>query len=76
MSMGSSARVLSRRMESALVIETVCPALLEKVPVLPLHDCLYARLCSILALWSRSLTRRSRCGVSLGLKEGRAGRVE
>ncbi len=65
---GKLIRIL-QRMESALAIETVCPLILGRdVPVVPLHDCLYARQSDIALVEQGFEEAFDRCGVRLRLK--------
>jgi len=57
-----------QRLESALALETVCPSLLERIPVLPLHDCLFTRLSDIALVEEAFEETFARCGVRVKLK--------
>ncbi len=57
-----------QRLESALVIETVCPVLAPRIPILPLHDCLFGRLSDMGEIKAGFEEVFARCGVWFGLK--------
>lgn len=64
---GKLVRIL-QRLESAFVLETVCPPLLNRIPVAPLHDCLYTRLSDIALVEQGFEEAFDRCGVRLEIK--------
>lgn len=64
---GKLIRVL-QRLESAFVLETVCPPLVDRIPLVPLHDCLFTRRSYIAIVEEAFHDAFDRCGVTLQLK--------
>ena len=59
---------LLQRLESALVLETVAPALLPETPIVPVHDCLFAPVSHVPRVEQAFRDVFDRCGVRFALK--------
>lgn len=65
---GKLVRIL-QRLESAVIIEAACPALLaDGVPIVPLHDCLYSRCSDVAAVEEKLCDVFGRCGLRMSVK--------